>query len=150
MEIQLINDDLLAGLRQKAEGNERKRLNYDLRTTPDDSSQRMLNALLPGTTVPIHRHPNSTETVILLRGKMVEVMYEEVNPSVDFPQGMDAQDVMSGRRLREVARYVLDCSKGCHGCIVPKGTWHTVEVMEPSVIFEAKDGRYGEDGSENW
>ena len=150
MEILLINDDLLAGLRQKAEGNERKRLNYDLRTTPDDSSQRMLNALLPGTVVPIHRHPNSTETVILLRGKMVEVMYDEENPSVDFPQGMDAQDVPSGRRLREAARYVLDSSNGSHGCVVPKGTWHTVEVVEPSVIFEAKDGRYGEDGSEIW
>ena len=145
-----IDERLIEELLEEASVSPRLRQNRDLRTTPDDGSQRMLNALLPETTVPIHRHPNSTETVILLRGKIVEVMYEEVNPSVEFPQGMDAQDVMSGRRLREVARYVLDCSKGCHGCVVPKGTWHTVEVMEPSVIFEAKDGRYGEDGSENW
>ncbi len=53
-----------------------------------------------------------------------------------------------GRRLHETARIVLDQSSGNYGCVVPAGVWHTVEVLEPSVIYEAKDGKYGEDGSE--
>ena len=108
----------------------------------------MLNALMPGTVVPIHRHPMSNETVICLSGKLVEIIYEEVDIAKDFPMGMDAQDVPSGKRFKESARYVLDPSVGNFGCVVPAGAWHTVEVLEPSVIFEAKDGKYGEDGSE--
>ena len=108
----------------------------------------MLNALMPGTVVPIHRHPMSNETVICLSGKLVEVIYEEVDIAKDFPMGMDAQDVPSGKRFKESARYMLAPSVGNFGCVVPAGAWHTVEVLEPSVIFEAKDGKYGEDGSE--
>ena len=142
-----INKYLLEDLLAKAETSERRRMNYDLRTTPDDGGQRMLNALMPGTVVPIHRHPMSNETVICLSGKLVEVIYEEDDIAKDFPMGMDAQDVPSGRRLKESARYMLDPSLGNFGCVVPAGAWHTVEVLEPSVIFEAKDGKYGEDGS---
>ena len=108
----------------------------------------MLNALMPGTVVPIHRHPHSNETVICLSGKLVEVIYEEEEIAKDFPMGMDALDVTSGKRFKESARYMLDPSLGNFGCVVPAGAWHTVEVLEPSVIFEAKDGKYGEDGSE--
>ena len=68
MDIQLINDNLLSVLHWKARENERLRMNYDLRTTAEDTSQRMLNALEPGTHVPIHRHLKSTETVICLEG----------------------------------------------------------------------------------
>ena len=64
------------------------------------------------------------------------------------PMEMDAQDVPSDKRFKESVRYVLDPSVGNFGCVVPAGAWHTVEVLEPSVIFEAKDGKYGEDGSE--
>ena len=105
----------------------------------------MLNALLPGTVVPIHRHPNSTENVLLLHGKLVEVLYEEERPGDGIEQ---KQDMAIGRRLHETARIVLNPSSGSYGCIVPAGVWHTVEVLEPSVIYEAKDGKYGEDGSE--
>lgn len=143
-----INKHLLDELLAKAVTSERKRMNYDLRTTPDDGDQRMLNALIPGTVVPIHRHPMSNETVICLSGKLVEVIYEEEDIASDFPMGMDAQDVPSGKRFKESARYMLDPSLGNFGCVVPAGAWHTVEVLEPSVIFEAKDGKYGEDGSE--
>lgn len=108
----------------------------------------MLNALLLGTEVPIHRHPHSTENVLLLQGKLVEILYEEERLGDGFERGMDAQDVANGRRLRETARIVLDPLSGSFGCIVPAGTWHTVEVLEPSVIYEAKDGKYGADGSE--
>ena len=131
----------------KAVVNPRLRMNFDLRTSPDDGGQRMLNALMPGTVVPIHRHPMSNETVICLSGKLVEVIYEE-DIAKDFPMGMDAQNVPSGKRFKESARYMLDPSLGNFGCVVPAGAWHTVEVFEPSLIFEAKDGKYGEDGSE--
>ena len=145
-----INKELLDELLAKAETSERKRMNFDLRTSPADGGQRMLNALLPGTIVPIHRHPLSNESVICLSGKLVEVIYEEDDIATDFPMGMDAQEVPSGRRFKESARYMLDPSVGNFGCVVPAGVWHTVEVLEPSVIFEAKDGKYGEDGSETF
>ena len=143
-----IDKQLIRELFDKAAVSERKRMNFDLRTSPDDGGQRMLNALMPGTVVPLHRHPHSNETVICLSGKLVEIIYEEEDIAKDFPMGMDAQDVPSGRRLKESARYMLDPSLGNFGCVVPAGAWHTVEVLEPSVIFEAKDGKYGEDGSE--
>lgn len=61
---------------------------------------------------------------------------------------MDAMDVTNGKRYREVERIHLDPTVGNYGCVIPQGAWHTVEVLEPSVIYEAKDGKYGEDGSE--
>ena len=125
-----INKSLLNDLFAKAKGSDRMRMNYDLRTSSNDGSQRMLNALLPGTVVPIHRHPKSNENVILLCGKLVEVIY-------------DAEG-------NETERIHLDPSVGNFGCVVPVGAWHTVEVLEPSVIYEAKDGKYGEDGSETF
>ena len=142
-----INKEFLSDLLAKAAENPRLRQNYDLRTTLEDNSQRMLNALLPGTKVPIHRHPNSTENVLLLKGKLVEILYEEERLGDGFERGMDAQDVTRGRRLKETVRIELAPSAGNFGCIVPAGLWHTVEVIEPSVIYEAKDGKYGEDGS---
>ena len=125
-----INKDLLDNLFEQAKGNPRLRQNLDLRTSSADTSQRMLNALLPGTVVPIHRHPQSTESVFLLCGKIVEVICDENG--------------------NEIERIHLDPSVGNYGCVVPQGAWHTVEVLEPSVIYEAKDGKYGEDGSETF
>ena len=142
-----IDKQLIHELFDKAVVNPRLRMNFDLRTSPDDGSQRMLNALMPGTVVPIHRHPMSNETVICLLGKLVEVIYEEEDIAKGFPMGMDAQDMPSGKRFKESARCMLNPSLGNFGCVVPAGAWHTVEVLEPSVIFEAKDGKYGEDGS---
>lgn len=125
-----IDKKLINDLFDKAVVSDRKRKNYDLRTSSNDGSQRMLNALLPGSIVPIHRHPKSNENVILLCGKLVEVIY-------------DAEG-------NETERIHLDPSVGNFGCVVPAGSWHTVEVLEPSVIYEAKDGKYGEDGSETF
>lgn len=141
------NNDFLAQLFQQAEGNERLRQNFDLRTSSADTSQRMLNALLPGTVVPIHRHEDTTETVVCLCGKMDEVIYEEVvtygkGAPDAMPMGMDAQDVIRKVEYREVQRIRLCPAEGKYGCQVPKSAWHTVEVIEPSVIFEAKDGAY--------
>lgn len=94
-----INKDFLDSLFAKAKENSRLRQNYDLRTSAEDKSQRMLNALLPGTEVAIHRHPNSSESVICLCGRMDEVIYEEV---VSYHQ--DAGDTLERsliKRLRE-------------------------------------------------
>ena len=133
-----INQELLEKLFEEAKVNPRLRTNLDLRTSVEDSSQRMLNAMLPGTEVPIHRHPLSNENVILIKGRLDEVLYEEVTSS-------DGKVV-----LKEVERIHLCPEDGVYGCQVPKGVWHTVEVIEPSVIYEAKDGKYGEDGSETY
>lgn len=72
-----IDDTLIEELLRQADGSDRKRQNYDLRTSDSDTSQRMLNALLPGTVVPIHRHRDTTETVFCFSGRIVEVLYEE-------------------------------------------------------------------------
>lgn len=125
-----INKDLLDNLFEQAKESPRLRQNLDLRTSSADTSQRMLNALLPGTVVPIHRHPQSTENVFLLCGKIVEVICDENG--------------------KEIERVHLDPTIGNYGCVVPQGAWHTVEVLEPSVIYEAKDGKYGEDGCETF
>ena len=122
-----INKDFLGRLFEQAVENPRLRQSFDLRTSSDDNSQRILNALVPGTVVPIHRHPNSNENVLLLCGKLVEVFYDDNG--------------------NETERFLLDPSVGNYGCVVPPGVWHSVEVLVPSVIYEAKDGKYGEDGS---
>lgn len=124
------NKIFLETLFEKASESPRLRANYDLRTSPEDNSQRMLNALLPGTQVPIHHHPMSTENVICLCGRLDDVLYDDNG--------------------NEIARFHLCPAEGYYGCQIPKGVWHTVEVLEPSVIYEAKDGKYGEDGSETF
>ena len=128
-----MNKDFLNQLFEQAKVNPRLRQGFDLRTSPADSSQRMLNALLPGTVVPIHRHENTTETVICLCGNLDEVIYEEVDSQVS---------PLTGSRFREIERIHLCPAQAQYGCQVPKGAWHTVEVIEPSVIFEVKDGKY--------
>jgi cupin fold WbuC family metalloprotein len=148
----IIDKKLLDSLFEQAKRNPRLRINMDLRTTDKDGSQRMLNVMMPGTKVPIHRHPMSTENVILITGRMDEVLYEEevtydTQTSCDS-KTMDAQDVARKVTLKEVARFHLCPAEGKYGCQVPIGVWHTVEVLEPSVIYEGKDGKYGEDGSE--
>ena len=139
----IIDNKLLDTLFTKANDNPRFRLNYDLRTGVDDQSQRMLNALLPGTEVVIHRHPNSSESVVCLCGRMDVVVYDEV---VTYVQ--DGEDKNQKVSYNETERISLAPVEGKFGCSIPKGAWHTVEVFEPSVIFEAKDRAYGEDGSE--
>lgn len=154
------NKDLIDSLFAQAKGTPRLRQNYDLRTSSADTSQRMLNALLPGTVVPIHRHEETSETVVCLCGRLDEVIYEEVQifengatrksetvesrniVVTDFPMGMDAQDVTRKVEYREIQRIHLCPTEAKYGCQIPKGAWHTVEVIEPSVIFEAKDGAY--------
>lgn len=142
-----IDKQFLQQLQDQAVVNPRFRQSFDMRNSEEDGSQRLLYALMPGTKVDIHRHPNSNETFVCLCGKVVEVLYEEDSTLIDFPMGMDAQYVVNSKRLKESVRYMLDPSIGNFGCVVPKGAWHTVEVLEPSVVLETKEGKYGADGT---
>lgn len=118
-----IDKNLLESLLEQARTSPRLRHNYDLRTTENDLSQRMLNALQPGTQIPIHRHRDSTECVVILKGRVEEIFYNEKGVECD--------------------RILLDAaSEYSRACVVPQGMWHTLIVREPSVIFESKDGAY--------
>ena len=118
-----LNTELFDKLTALAKASPRLRMNFDLRNTSDDKSQRMLNALEPGTVMPIHRHRCSSETVTVLRGK-VKWLYDDENGKLT-----DTFIVAPGSHL-------------C-GLSVPKGQWHSLECMESgTVILEAKDGVY--------
>ena len=138
--------DFLGKLFEQAVTNPRLRQNFDLRTSPADTSQRMLNALLPGTKVPIHRHENTTETVICLVGKLEEIIYEEVNEYI-YEATSCCDDVIRQKKIKEISRQILSPAEGKFGIQIPAGAWHTINVIEPSVIFEAKDGAYNESGN---
>ena len=141
--MQLINNALLAQLHDKAKESERLRQNFDLRTTPDDGSQRMLNVLEVGTKVPIHRHAKSSETVVCLEGCFDEVFYKEL-PNVDAGGPVhNGEMALDETCFKEVARFRVCPREGVFGIQIPKMAWHTVEVIEPSTIFESKDGAYG-------
>lgn len=118
----IINDELLDEITEKAQKSPRLRMNMDLRNSSEDKSQRMLNVLLPGTVVPIHRHRGTSETTMIVRGKLFMVFYDDLGGQTE--------------------RYLLDPATGYYGVQIPKGQWHTVEVIEPSAILEVKDGPY--------
>ena len=142
MDIQLINEELLEDLRSKAQQSERKRMNFDLRTTPEDGSQRMLNFLEPGTAVPIHRHEDTSETVICLKGKLDWIFYEEL-PNMDAGGPIhDGKTAADPSQFKEFFRTEICPAEGKYGIQVPQGVWHTIEVKEESCILEAKDGPY--------
>ena len=143
MDVQLINDKLLSVLHWKARENERLRMNFDLRTTAEDTSQRMLNALEVGTQVPIHRHLRTSETVVCLEGCLDWVFYEEL-PNMDVGGAIhDGEMAVDKTNFRETARFRVCPREGIFGIQVPLGAWHSVVVHEPSTILEAKDGAYG-------
>ena len=150
-----LTSEMLNALVEAAKVNPRLRQNKDMRTTPADASQRMLNAIEPGSVVPVHRHPQSTETVTVLRGAVRQSLYAEVDTFDDachgLPMGQDAGDVVRRPALKLVERFTVEAGFSCPMYIVPAGTWHTTEALvSGSIIFEAKDGKYGEDGSESW
>lgn len=115
-----ILDDLTA----KAKASPRLRMNLDLRNSDKDTSQRMLNAIEPGSPLPIHRHRNTSETVVCLRGRLVEEFYDE---------------------LERICTEAIELSP--NGPVValniPAGQWHTVRALESgTVILEMKNGKY--------
>ena len=119
----IIDHHILDSLTAAAKASPRLRTNLDLRNSAADGSQRMLNALEPGTVLPIHRHMKTSETVVCLRGRLREIFYDdagEVTEVIDLAPGTD-----------------------CLAVNIPIGQWHTVESLESgTVILECKDGPY--------
>ena len=140
----IFNQEFLESLLDQAKESPRLRQNFDLRNSSEDTSQRMLNALQPGTQVPIHKHETTAETVVCLCGKLEEIIYEEVIEYIkdNDAKSFDGGDVMRKVSYRETARYLLSPTEGNHGMQIPPNTWHSINVIEPSIIFEAKDGKY--------
>lgn len=136
-----IDKALLESLREQAKASPRLRQNFDLRTSAADTSQRMLNVLEVGTLVPIHRHEDTTETVVCLEGRLVEIFYEEV-AEYSWEETSRTEEVVRKCSFRGVERVELCPREGKYGVQIPQGVWHTIEVLEPSTIFEAKDGAY--------
>ena len=119
----IIDDKILDNLTEQAKANSRLRMALDLRNTPDDQSQRMLNALEPGTVMPIHRHRASSETVVVIRGKIRWIFYDE--------NGVETE------------RVVLEANGDLRMLNVEKDRWHSLECLESgSVLFESPGGAY--------
>lgn len=117
----LIDTNLLDTLTNQAKASPRLRMNLDLRNTPDDQSQRMLNALEPGMVMPIHRHQHTSETVVMLRGKVKWLYYNDKGELTDT--------------------ILVEAGGDICGLSVPKGQWHSLECLESgSVILECKNG----------
>lgn len=120
----IIDNTLLDNLTAQAKASPRLRMNYDLRNSSADTSQRMLNAIEPGSVVPIHRHQKTSETFVVLRGRVVEEFYDE---------------------LERICSATFEVSAGDPVCAlnIPAGTWHTLRALESgTVILEMKDGAY--------
>lgn len=119
----LINKKLLDQVSEQAKMNPRLRMNYNLHESLDSKAQRLFNALEPGTFLPIHRHPHTDETYIVVRGTINLLLYDV------------------GKNL--IASYEISDNNENYGFHIPKGQWHTLEVLESgTVIFEVKDGPY--------
>ena len=143
--VQLINKELLSDIHEKATKNSRKRINYDLRNSAQDTSQRMLNALEVGTHVPIHRHLTTSETVVCMDGCLDWVFYEELPNIIDGGPIHDGEKALDETCFKEISRFRVCPRVGKYGIQVPQGVWHSIEVYEPSTILEAKDGPYQEE-----
>ena len=125
----LINKDVLDFLTAQARTSPRLRQHYDLRNSENDNSQRILTALEPGTVLPIHRHRESSETVVMLRGKGRWNYYDDNGNLTDS--------------------FLLSTDGDIRGISVPKGQWHNTECLESgTVILECKDGKYDPKGME--
>lgn len=121
--MEIIDKDLLDRVSGEARKNERRRMNYNFHTSPEAGAQRLLNALEPGTELPVHRHMHTGETYLLVRGKIRVMFYND--------------------RKEMTESVLLDPLRGKFGINIPAGQWHTLEVLESgSVIFEVKDGPY--------
>ena len=134
----IIDNQLLDTLSSQAKASPRLRQAYDLRNTPEDNSQRMLNALEPGTVMPIHRHRKSSETICMVRGKMIMRLYDDKGNITD-------EFVMAPISLHSLPSIQEgECNEPTIPMVqVEAGQWHSLEVLEEgTVVFEAKDGRY--------
>lgn len=120
-----INKELLDSVSEKAKVSPRLRMNYNFHLSLDEKCHRFLNAVEPGTIVPIHKHPTKDETFVILRGKVKVTTHSDDGSIIDS--------------------VVLSSEDGQYGVNIPKGVWHTLESLEAgSVIFECKEGPFVE------
>lgn len=118
----IVSKEILDELCEQAKSNLRLRQAMDLRNSPEDGSQRMLNALEPGTVMPIHRHHCSTETVIILRGKIHWIFYDD--------DGKETESV------------ILNADGEVRMLNVERDRWHSLECLDSAILFECKNGEY--------
>lgn len=131
MKNMVISQAILAQLTEEAKASPRLRMNMDLRNSPEDKSQRMLNAIEPGSPLPIHRHKHTSETVVCLRGRLVEEFYDELDRTCT-----DRIELTPNGQITLVN--------------VPAGQWHTVRALESgTVLLECKDGPWEPLGEED-
>ena len=140
-----ITQALLDDLTAKAKESPRLRMNLDLRDSAEDTSQRMLNAIEPGSQLPIHRHKHTSETVVCLRGRLVWEYYQELSV-----ESLKLRDSSISSRVQKVQEIEL-CPNGPVVALnIPAGQWHTVRALESgSVILEMKEGKYEPTGPED-
>ena len=127
----VITQAILDQLTEQAKASLRLRMNYDLRDSEDDGSQRMLNAIEPGSPERIHRHQHTSETVVCSRGRVVEEFYDELDGSAGSPQGICTDSIVMTPNGPNVA------------INIPAGQWHSIRAVESgSVVLSCKDGKY--------
>lgn len=167
----VIDDKLLDSLLAQAAESPRLRTNFDLRNGPDDGSQRMLNAMLPGTQVPIHRHRDTSESFVVLRGSLTEIFYDEsgvecaryelgapgsnhasthgVDSNHTNHYGSNQTNYYGSNHTNHSQSNHANHSEMGLGLQIPAGMWHTLIVHEPTVILECKDGAFAPLSSED-
>lgn len=118
----VINEQLLNEVTRQAQASPRLRMNYNFHQSLDEKFHRMLNAVEPGTEIPIHHHPTKDETFILMRGKVRVLTYNDDGTIID--------DI------------ILSQESGNYGVDIPKNVWHTIQCIEPAVLFECKEGPF--------
>lgn len=119
----IINKKLMDELSDKAKADPRLRTNFDLRNSEDDNSQRMLNVLEPGTEMAVHRHPDTNETICMLRGSIKEMFYDDKGNVIES--------------------HILRAGSDCPAMVVPAGVWHELECLESgSILLTVKDGKF--------
>ena len=142
--MKLIDKQLLDDVNRQAQKSDRLRMNYNFHQSLDDRCHRFLNAVEPGTEVPIHRHLKTSETAICIEGCLDWIIYKELPTVVDGGPVHNGETATDETQFTEAARIRICPREGKYGIQVPLGAWHSIEVYEPSTIFEAKDGKYGE------
>lgn len=122
--MKIINTQLIDGVAEEARKSPRLRKNYNFHQSLEDKCHRFINALEPGTQIPVHHHPTKDETFVILRGRVRVTTYNDEG---------------------EVLESCIVCQQdGVYGVDIPKNVWHGVECLEPSVLLECKEGPFVE------
>ena len=120
--IEIIDNQLLDEVSAQAKASSRLRMNYNFHKSLDEKCHRMLNAVEPGTEIPIHRHPTKDESFVIMKGKVKVTTYNDQGELQDY--------------------VVLSQENGQYGVNIPKNMWHTLEALESSMLFECKEGPF--------